>query len=237
MAKVKTSFFCQNCGAQYAKWQGQCSSCKAWNTIAEEIIRKEEKKGWTPPESTSKRASKPLTINAIDGSKEMRIPSGDRELDRVLGGGIVPGSVTLLGGEPGIGKSTLLLQMAINLNLTTLYVSGEESQQQIKMRAERINPGNTSCYILTETQTQHIFQHVETVKTRYCGHRFHSDPALGLYRGFGGQYFTDPYLYRRAYQFCEAIRDSGAAHWAYHQRRVYCRPQNSGAHGGYRATV
>ncbi len=161
MAKVKTTFFCQNCGTQYAKWQGQCSSCKEWNTIAEEIIQKEEKSGWKNPETSTKRVSKPLKINEIDSSQEMRIPSTDSEFNRVLGGGIVPGSVILLGGEPGIGKSTLLLQIALHLPIKTLYVSGEESQKQIKMRAERINPKSESCYILTETKTQNIFKQIE----------------------------------------------------------------------------
>ena len=164
MAKVKTTFFCQNCGAQYAKWQGQCSSCKAWNTIVEEVIQKEEKKGWETPETALKRVSKPLKIEAIDTSEDVRMATGDQEFDRVMGGGIVPGSVTLLGGEPGVGKSTLLLQLALHLPFTTLYVSGEESQKQIKMRAERINPANTNCYVLTETKTQHIFKQIETVK-------------------------------------------------------------------------
>ena len=161
MAKVKTTFFCQNCGTQYAKWQGQCSSCKEWNTIAEEIIQKEEKSGWKAPDTSIKRVSKPLKINEIDSSQEMRILSSDSEFNRVLGGGIVPGSVILLGGEPGIGKSTLLLQIALHLPYTTLYVSGEESQKQIKMRAERIHPKSESCYILTETKTQNIFKQIE----------------------------------------------------------------------------
>jgi len=163
MAKVKTSFFCQNCGTQYAKWQGQCSSCKEWNTIVEEIIQKEEKSSWKSPSASSPRLSKPLKINEIDASQEMRVSSKNNELDRVLGGGIVPGSVTLLGGEPGIGKSTLLLQIALNLPFKTLYVSGEESQKQIKMRAERINPESNNCYILTETKTQNIFKQVNDV--------------------------------------------------------------------------
>ena len=157
MAKVKTTFFCQNCGTQYAKWQGQCSSCKEWNTLVEEVVQKEEKKGWKPTDTSSKRTAKPLRIQEIDGSQEMRMSSGGLEFDRVLGGGIVPGSVTLLGGEPGIGKSTLLLQIALHLPFKTLYVSGEESQKQIKMRAERIFPDSQQCYILTETKTQNIF--------------------------------------------------------------------------------
>ena len=160
MSKLKTTFFCQNCGAQYAKWQGQCNSCKEWNTIAEEIIQKEEKTSWKPTTTESKRVSKPLKINEIDSTKEVRMDSTDGELNRVLGGGIVPGSLILLGGEPGIGKSTLLLQISLKLPYKTLYVSGEESQKQIKMRAERINPNSDNCYILTETKTQNIFRHI-----------------------------------------------------------------------------
>ena len=160
MSKIKTTFFCQNCGAQYAKWQGQCNSCKEWNTIAEEIIQKEEKTSWKPTSTESKRVSKPLKIKEIDATQEQRMDSTDAEFNRVLGGGIVPGSLILLGGEPGIGKSTLLLQISLKLPYKTLYVSGEESQKQIKMRAERINPNSDNCYILTETKTQNIFRHI-----------------------------------------------------------------------------
>jgi len=160
MSKIKTTFFCQNCGAQYSKWQGQCNSCKEWNTIVEEIIQKEEKSSWKPSSSESKRVSKPLKIKEIDATQEVRMDTTDGELNRVLGGGIVPGSLILLGGEPGIGKSTLLLQISLKLPYKTLYVSGEESQKQIKMRAERINPNSDNCYILTETKTQNIFRHI-----------------------------------------------------------------------------
>jgi DNA repair protein RadA/Sms len=164
MSKVKTTFFCQNCGAQYAKWQGQCNSCKEWNTIAEEIIQKEEKASWKPSSTESKRVSKPLRIKEIDSTLEVRMDTADGELNRVLGGGIVPGSLILLGGEPGIGKSTLLLQISLKLPYKTLYVSGEESQKQIKMRAERINPNSDNCYILTETKTQNIFRHIVEIE-------------------------------------------------------------------------
>ncbi|SDS54029.1 DNA repair protein RadA [Winogradskyella sediminis] len=163
MAKVKTTFFCQNCGSQYAKWQGQCTSCKEWNTIAEEVIQKPEKSDWKTPTSTTKRVSKPLLINDIDTSQEARLDMRDGEFNRVLGGGMVQGSLTLLGGEPGIGKSTLLLQIALRLQYKTLYISGEESQKQIKMRAERINPNSNNCYILTETKTQNIFKQIEAL--------------------------------------------------------------------------
>ncbi|MCZ8169737.1 DNA repair protein RadA/Sms [Flavobacterium fontis] len=162
MAKLKTTFFCQNCGAQYAKWQGQCNACKEWNTIVEEIIQKEEKVAWKGTVEV-KKAPKPLKIREIDSAQEIRLNTGDGELNRVLGGGIVPGSVILLGGEPGIGKSTLLLQLSLMLPYKTLYVSGEESQKQIKMRAERINPNNESCFVLTETKTQNIFRQIQEV--------------------------------------------------------------------------
>ena len=163
MAKVKTSFFCQNCGTQYSKWQGQCNACKEWNTIVEEIIQKEEKTAWKPSNEI-KKASKPLRIKEIDSSQEIRLDTSDNELNRVLGGGLVPGSLTLLGGEPGIGKSTLMLQISLKLPYKTLYVSGEESQKQIKMRAERIMPNSENCYVLTETKTQNIFKQIQEIE-------------------------------------------------------------------------
>lgn len=164
MAKVKTTFFCQNCGTQYSKWQGQCTACKEWNTIVEEVVQKPEASDWKTPTSSAKRVSKPLKINDIDASQDARMNSLDGEFNRVLGGGIVPGSMILLGGEPGIGKSTLMLQIALKLPYKTLYVSGEESQKQIKMRAERIHPNSENCYILTETKTQNIFKQIEALE-------------------------------------------------------------------------
>ena len=164
MSKVKTTFFCQNCGTQYAKWQGQCNACKEWNTIAEEIVQKQEKVAWKSEPTTAGKAPKPLRINEIDSTQEIRLDTSDNELNRVLGGGIVPGSLILLGGEPGIGKSTLLLQISLSLPYKTLYVSGEESQKQIKMRAERITPNGDNCYILTETKTQNIFKQIEAIQ-------------------------------------------------------------------------
>lgn len=165
MAKVKTAFFCSSCGTQFSKWLGQCTACKQWNTIVEEVVQKEEKVAWQTKSSAGiKRASKPLLINEIDSTQEVRLNTLDGELNRVLGGGIVPGSMILLGGEPGIGKSTLLLQLSLKLPYKVLYVSGEESQKQIKMRAERVNPNNTSCYILTETNTQNIFKQIEDIQ-------------------------------------------------------------------------
>jgi len=165
MAKVKTSFFCQNCGAQYAKWQGQCTSCKEWNSIVEEVVEKETTSVWQgKKEASTKRVAQPKKLHEIEVNKEVRLSTRNNELDRVLGGGIVPGSLILLGGEPGIGKSTLLLQISMQLPFKTLYVSGEESQQQIKMRAERINSKQTNCYILSATKTQHIFKQIQELQ-------------------------------------------------------------------------
>ena len=165
MAKVKSAFYCQNCGAQYSKWQGQCNSCKSWNTIAEELIQISKKGDWKSGSKQEKqRISKPLKISEIDTTKNPRLDSKDSEINRVLGGGIVPGSLILLGGEPGIGKSTLMLQISLKLPFKTLYVSGEESQTQIKLRAQRISPDSNQCYVLTETNTQLIFSQIESLK-------------------------------------------------------------------------
>ena len=163
MAKTKTAFFCQNCGTQYAKWVGQCSACKEWNTIAEEVVQKAEKTTWKSSVNGGARATTSVNIAEIDTAEEVRYQLHDAEFNRVLGGGLVPGSLVLLGGEPGIGKSTLLLQIALRLPFKTLYVSGEESLKQIKMRAQRLHPTSENCYILTETQTQQIFRQIREV--------------------------------------------------------------------------
>ena len=166
MAKTKTTFFCQNCGAQSGKWIGKCPSCNEWNTYVEEVVSKGDDSKTPGIASTSKqRASKPQLVSEISLSEQQRIPVYDTELSRVLGGGLVPGSLILFGGEPGIGKSTLMLQVALNMkNLKVLYVSGEESEQQIRMRAERIGMNNQKCYILTETSTQNIFKQIELLE-------------------------------------------------------------------------
>lgn len=160
--KIQSAFFCQNCGTQSPKWLGKCPQCNEWNTFVEEIIYKEEaqsRKGFS-----KSKVSTPTLINNIDYTQEKRIITSDSELNRVLGGGIVPGSLILLGGDPGIGKSTLLLQFALSSkNKKILYVSGEESEKQIKMRAERINKTSEHCYILTETSTTNIFQQINQI--------------------------------------------------------------------------
>ncbi|MBO0951345.1 DNA repair protein RadA [Fibrella forsythiae] len=164
MAKIKTSYFCQACGHQSPKWLGRCPSCGEWNTIVEEVVQKDEpdKGSWRVTSGPAKIAAKPKAIHAINYEEQPRTLTADGELNRVLGGGIVPGSLVLIGGEPGIGKSTLLLQIALGLtDMRVLYVSGEESEQQIKMRAERLEPPTSDCHIMTETSTQNIFRVVE----------------------------------------------------------------------------
>ena len=159
--KVQSAFFCQNCGTQSPKWLGKCPQCNEWNTFVEEVITKEEQtKTW----NGINKVNTPVSINDITFSKEKRIQTKDTELNRVLGGGIVPGSVILLGGDPGIGKSTLLLQLALTSAKKILYVSGEESESQIKMRAQRVENSSENCLILTETSTQNIFQQIEKVE-------------------------------------------------------------------------
>lgn len=160
MAKVRSAYFCQNCGYETPKWLGKCPSCAEWNTFVEEVIEKNIPS--VVAFSTSSRNAKPQTLQSIEKQEHERVYLKDAELNRVLGGGLVPGSLILFGGEPGIGKSTLLLQLAVaETELRVLYVSGEESEQQIKMRAERVGTLNQQCYILTETNIQNIFKQAE----------------------------------------------------------------------------
>ncbi|NJB82005.1 DNA repair protein RadA [Wenyingzhuangia aestuarii] len=160
MAKTKIAYFCQNCGTQHSKWMGQCGTCKEWNTIVEEVVVKEEKADWKI-DKTPRKANTPLKVKDIEIQNEVRYNAVSTELNNVLGGGIVPGSIILLGGEPGIGKSTLMLQVALSMKHKVLYVSGEESQTQIKLRAERVQNLNQDCLILTETNTQKIFKAIQ----------------------------------------------------------------------------
>ncbi len=166
-AKLKTEFFCSSCGARSARWIGHCPSCGEWNTYSEEIIKKadsRQKRSYRSPESSG-FASSPRLISDITEGHEQRSHSGSKELDRVLGGGLVPGALMLIGGEPGIGKSTLMLQMALQIsNVKVLYISGEESELQLRMRATRLGMQHPQCYILTETDTELIFKHIATLQ-------------------------------------------------------------------------
>jgi DNA repair protein radA len=152
----KISYSCQNCGATYAKWQGQCYACKEWNTIEEEVALPEVKGSTTMAILDNGQKIKPLRFREIDSTSEVRRDMLDPELNRVLGGGLVEGAFVLLGGEPGIGKSTLVLQTILRLPCKTLYVSGEESAAQLKMRAERLGGGGDNCLIYTETNLERI---------------------------------------------------------------------------------
>ena len=188
MSKVRTTFFCQNCGAQSPKWIGRCPSCGEWNTYMEEVVQKQEQKsGWKQIAEKKSKAPKPQLLDEISIRDEHRINIPDKELHRVLGGGLVPGSLVLMGGEPGIGKSTLLLQLALQLkNQKVLYVSGEESEQQIKLRANRVGVKNEQLLILTETALENIFAQinetqpsmviVDSVQTVYTN-RIESSPG------------------------------------------------------------
>src|ERR1700712_313086 len=181
MAKTKIAYFCQSCGFESAKWLGKCPSCQQWNTFVEEVIEKDNKSVPTWKVSTSttqQRANKPVEVSEITFREEDRLLTPDKEFNRVLGGGIVAGSLVLIGGEPGIGKSTLMLQLALSMpNIKVLYISGEESERQIKMRAERLDSAvspevksrrkdagagkfGKNCFILTETSTQNIFRQI-----------------------------------------------------------------------------
>ncbi len=166
MSTVKKIYACTSCGATSPKWAGKCTSCGEWNTIVEEVIQKESKreerqKIW---KGSKPEAPKPTPLNMIKSGTTQRIDTPDEELNRVLGGGIVPGSLILIGGQPGIGKSTLMLQLTLGVRARVLYVSGEESEEQIKMRADRVAEKHSDCYILTETNTSKIFQHAQTIE-------------------------------------------------------------------------
>lgn len=163
MAKQKSTYVCQNCGTNSAKWVGKCPACDEWNTYVEEVIEKVDpaKTSWRDTDQPTVK-QRPVNVKDIEKGAERRLVTKDAELNRVLGGGIVAGSLVLLGGEPGIGKSTLMLQIALSSSKTkVLYVSGEESQQQIKMRADRIGVQSDNCFILSETSTQNIFSQIK----------------------------------------------------------------------------
>lgn len=161
MSKVKSAFFCQSCGYETPKWLGKCPGCSSWNSFVEEL---KQKKGSTAPFSKNSTDAKPIVLQDIQENEKQKRALRDQELNRVLGGGVVLGSLVLVGGDPGIGKSTLMLQLAVQENLKVLYVSGEESESQIKMRAERIGISNENCHILTETNLEAILTHASQLQ-------------------------------------------------------------------------
>jgi DNA repair protein RadA/Sms len=165
MSKIRSAYFCQSCGHESPKWLGKCPSCGEWNTMVEELKQ--------PASATEKlfsdgiKKSSPHLISDVATLEKKRFLLSDNEFNRVLGGGLVIGSITLIGGEPGIGKSTLLLDIALNSGLKTLYISGEESEEQIKLRAERIGTPDNECYLLTETNVQNILHHCKELKPHF----------------------------------------------------------------------
>lgn len=169
MSKLTTRYICQSCGAESPKWLGRCTVCQQWNTFVEEVVEKQAKKAAVSDLMQRPSQNTMQEINAVQSVQERRFITYDDELNRVLGGGIVPGSVVLLGGEPGIGKSTLLLQLAVQLHgFKILYVSGEESMQQVKMRADRIGIQNEACFLLNEINLYEIFKILKTAQPDIC---------------------------------------------------------------------
>lgn len=165
MAKTKSVYCCNNCGAESAKWIGRCPVCGEWNTYVEQVVSVKPSSSARMPHTIDGVKAQPLRLEQIDSTNEPRIDMGNAELNRVLGGGLVRGSLVLIGGEPGIGKSTLILQTVLSLkNYRTLYVSGEESARQLKLRAERIGYDNPDCYIVCETMLEDIMVHVRNVR-------------------------------------------------------------------------
>lgn len=163
MNKEKVVFYCKNCGNEHAKWHGQCKYCKEWNSLKEKKVSSIKAKSQTEFGNYFKKENIPLRMSEIDSESEIRLVVKDDEWNNVLGGGLVPGSVSLISGEPGIGKSTLLLQISMKFDKRVLYVSGEESLRQIKVRSERIGKGIGQTYILSETETDNIFERIKEV--------------------------------------------------------------------------
>lgn len=165
MAKEKTVYVCSQCGQEMPKWVGRCPSCGAWNTFKEMTVRPAAPAASRAAGALERREARPVPLSEVAATEEPRQVTHDAELDRVLGGGIVPGSIILMGGEPGIGKSTLLLQTVLRMtDRRVLYVSGEESERQIKLRADRLSAASSDCLLLCETRLEHIFTHIKNVR-------------------------------------------------------------------------
>ena len=232
MKKIKTAFFCQNCGHQSLKWLGKCPSCEEWNRFAEEEIRAIDPAG---PAGIEFNES-PLPIDEIVADEKERMTTGIAEMDRVLGGGIVNGSVTLVGGDPGIGKSTLLLQVVHNLaekDLKILYISGEESAKQIKLRGKRLGASSKNLFVLVEIDLDNIVKHIkeispkavviDSIQTMYS-------PVLTSAPGSVGQVQG---VISTSHSPCKKDRHSRLSCRACDQGRLHSRPEGAGTYGGY----
>ncbi len=163
--KTKTIYVCRECGAESPKWLGRCNQCGQWNTYAEEQVTVTKSSATTAASALATTSIRPIPLGQVQATAVQRTSTANAELDRVLGGGIVPGAIILIGGEPGIGKSTLVLQVALTLQQRVLYVSGEESAQQIKLRAERIRSATTdNCFIVSDTSIDRLQAHIDNCK-------------------------------------------------------------------------
>ena len=225
MTKAKTTFFCKSCGFESPKWIGKCPGCSEWNTFIEEIKPTKQTTAW---KKSGRKIAEPKPLNQIQANQSERLILPDEELNLVLGGGLVAGAVVLLGGEPGIGKSTLLLQIALQTTAKTLYVSGEESETQIKLRAERLGFGDSTCEILTETLLENIkdvltkdqpeLLIIDSIQTLYSDQLDATPGSVSQIRECAGQLL----------RFLS---------WTYHQRWQLGWAKDIGTHGGYRFAI
>ena len=228
MAKEKTVYVCSNCGQESPKWVGKCPSCGEWNTYVEEIVRKEVPNK-RPVSGIESPKAKPVTLSEIEADEEPRIDMHDEELNRVLGGGLVPGSLVLIGGEPGIGKSTLVLQTVLHMpERRILYISGEESARQLKLRADRLTRTSSDCLIVCETSLEQIYVHIKNTRPDLVIIDSIQTISTESIESSPGS-IAPPFCQRDAYP--------GVADRAYQQRRQHCRTEGSRAHRRHRTPI
>ena len=224
MAKEKTVYVCSNCGQESPKWVGKCPSCGEWNTYVEEIVRKEVPNK-RPVSGIESPKAKPVTLSEIEADEEPRIDMHDEELNRVLGGGLVPGSLVLIGGEPGIGKSTLVLQTVLHMpERRILYISGEESARQLKLRADRLTRTSSDCLIVCETSLEQIYVHIKNTR-----------PDLVIIDSI--QTISTESIESSPGSIAQRDAYPGVADRAYQQRRQHCRTEGSRAHRRHRTPI
>ena len=241
--KLKTIYVCNQCGETSPRWMGRCPSCGAWNTMTEDVVAeptKSSSRAAAPVRVTGQTSLTPQKLKNISTTEEKsRIVTGISELDRVLGGGIVIGSVTLIGGEPGIGKSTILLQLCGEVSKTknVLYVTGEESVRQIKLRAVRLNVPEDNVSLVAESDVDEICGLIESMKLGPRGHRLHPDDALHRYFLFG--WHSQPGQGKLGPLF-KCSQNAGNSHLHRGPRQQgwrHRRPQSHGAYRGYGAVL
>ena len=234
MAKTKTRYVCQACGAESSKWLAAVLHATNGNSFVEEVVVKEVSRLSDRP---AYAASAPIPIGKVDFTERKRIDTTFREVNRTLGGGLVPGSMVLLGGEPGIGKSTLALQLALKMkDIKTLYISGEESAEQIKLRAIRLGDGNDNCHILCETSLKKFFQHLSNLRRKWLSLTLFRLCRLSILNHRQGAFRKSANVHPAC---CDLLnhRSSCHSHWPYCKRWFPCRAKSTGAHGGHGIAV